>query len=281
MQHEEAGATMRVLMLADIHSNWPALQAIVEAESFDVCLVAGDLVDYLADPAPCIEWCRNHARSVIRGNHDHAVAQRVAARGGSGFRRLAAATRPLHWQLVSPRRLKYLGRLPVTRYERLEVGSDRQRSIFLVHGTPRDPLDEYLRANEAAWTDRLSEVDPGYVCVGHTHEPMHLQLERHEVINPGSVGQPRDGQPGAAYAVLEDGRVHLRRQPYDITATLRQMREVGVAPWAVDLTEAVLKNGGQLSKSEMDAFDPDATADAADDDDAEPNERDDIRDGGE
>ena len=246
---------MKVLLLADIHSNWPALEAIAEAESFDRCVVAGDLVDYGCDPMPCIEWCRSQASAVIRGNHDHAVAQRVAVRGGSGFRALAAATRPIHWDLISPRRLKYLGRLPVTRYERLPAGEDEaERPLFLVHGTPRDPLDEYLRQDDEAWAERLADVEPGYVVVGHTHEAMHLKLADHEVINPGSVGQPRDGQVGACYAVLENGHVSLRCLEYDFRKTLRQMAAAGAPPWAVNLTEEVLSKGGRLSKAEMDAI---------------------------
>ena len=252
---------MKVLLLADIHSNWPALRAIVETEAFDVCFVAGDLVDYACEPAPCIEWCRQSARAVIRGNHDHAVAQRVPARGGSGFRQLAAVTRPLHWEQISSNRLKYLGRLPVTRYERLDWGG-RTNSVFLVHGTPRDPLDEYLRRDPAAWTERLGDVDPGLVVCGHTHEQMHLTLRDHEVINPGSVGQPRDGQPGAAYAMLDSGRISLRRVRYDYTETLQAMRQAALPQWAIDLTEVVLREGGGLSKAEMDAISGFANGDA-------------------
>ena len=249
---------MKLLLLADVHSNWPALEAIAERERFDACLVAGDLVDYGCDPLPCIEWCRQNARVIIRGNHDHAVAQRVAARGGSGYRALAAATRPLHWQIIPPKRLNYLGRLPITRYDRWDDAAVTSKqpgnSLFLVHGTPRDPLDEYLRNDSAAWEDRLRDVDPGYVLCGHTHEAMHLTLERHQVINPGSVGQPRDGEPGAAYAVLENGRVELRRIAYDIDRTLAAIREADVADWVVELSAELLRTGGAISKSEMDAI---------------------------
>ena len=246
---------MKALLLADIHSNWPALRAVVERESFDVCYIAGDLVDYACHPSLCIEWCRQNSRAIIRGNHDHAVAQRVPTGNGAGFRALAAATRPMHYEQVAPARLKYLGRLPVTRHERLEWNG-RINRLLLVHGTPRDPLDEYLRRDREAWTERLAETDPCTVVVGHTHEQMHLKLARHQVINPGSVGQPRDGQPGAAYAVLEDGRVSLRRVAYDFGETLRTMRAAGVADWAVDLTEAVLTAGGGLSRDEMAAYQP-------------------------
>jgi len=235
---------MRILLIADIHSNWPALNAI--DESFDACLFAGDLVDYGTDPVPCIEWAQRHMTAGVRGNHDHAVAQRVTARGGSGFRRLAAATRSLHWDLIPPRRMKYLARLPVT--QRLELDN---QSFFLVHATPRDPMDEYLLQDEAAWRERLKDVQADFVCIGHTHLPFVLEVDGTRIINPGSVGQPRDGDPRAAYAIIENGNVELHRVEYDIEATLDQMRQVGTEDWAVRLTEAVLKTGGRISREEM------------------------------
>src|SRR5258708_25725005 len=102
---------MKILVLADIHANWPALSAI--SESFDACFFLGDLVDYASNPVPCLEWVEAHATAAVRGNHDHAVAQRIVARGGSGLRKLAAATRPLPWSVLTPPHLKYLARLPV------------------------------------------------------------------------------------------------------------------------------------------------------------------------
>jgi putative phosphoesterase len=239
---------MRILLLADVHSNWSALQAIAAAEpDFDACLFLGDLVDYGTDPVPCIDWARRHVTHAVRGNHDHAVAQRVPPRSGSGLRRLAAVARPLHWGLLDPHRTKYLARLPLTR--RLELGG---RSFYLVHATPRDPMDEYLTDDAAAWTTRLEQVDADFICVGHSHVAFDLPLPRGRVLNPGSVGQPRDGDPRAAYAVVEDGRVELRRVAYDIDATLRQMRSLGVEDWAVELTAAMLRTGGQLSRDELD-----------------------------
>ncbi|MBX3443864.1 MAG: metallophosphoesterase family protein [Planctomyces sp.] len=236
---------MKVLLLGDIHSNWTALAAI--QESFDACLVVGDVVDYGCDPRPCIDWTRRHATAAIRGNHDHAVAQRVAPRGGGGFRRLAAATRPLHWDWIDPFRMKFLARLPLT--QRIVLGG---HAFFLVHGTPRDPLDEYLAPDRDAWRSRIDDVDADFICVGHTHLPMDLDIDGRRVINPGSVGQPRDGDPRAAYAVIEDGAVSFRRAEYDIDAAVRQMREAGLPEWAVELNESVLRTGGRLSREEMD-----------------------------
>lgn len=228
---------MKILVLADIHSNWPALQAI--DETFDACLFTGDLVDYATDPIPCIEWMRAHATVTCRGNHDHAVAQRVPAPEGSGFRRLAFATRPLHWDMLGARHMKYLARLPVTNRTVLDG-----KSFYLVHGTPHDPLDEYLIDDPRAWEARLREVDADIVCVGHTHIPFHLDLGRVQVLNPGSVGQPRDGDPRCSYAVIENGRVEIRRVEYDIGATVDQMRLCGLPDWALDLAEGILRTGG-------------------------------------
>ncbi len=235
---------MRILVIADIHSNWPALAAI--QEPFDACLFAGDIVDYGTDPVPCITWAKQHVTAGIRGNHDHAVAQQIAARGGRGFRRLAAATRPLQWDLIDAKRLKYLARLPVTQH--IEIDG---RTFFLVHATPRDPMDEYLSDDPDAWTERLQTVTADFVCVGHTHIPCHLQLNGKQLLNPGSVGQPRDGDPRAAYAIIEDGVVQLRRVEYDIDATLDQMRRTGIDDWVVRLNEQVLRSGGNLTREEM------------------------------
>lgn len=229
---------MKILVIADIHANWPALAAI--REPFDACLFLGDLVDYGTDPLPCIEWVQQHATAAVRGNHDHAVAQRVMPRGGAGFRDLAAATRPLQWNVLNPQHLKYLARLPVMHSLKLD-----NRKILLVHATPRDPMDEYLHDDPRAWRDRLKGNDASIVCVGHTHKQFHLKLDGVEVLNPGSVGQPRDGDPRCAYAIIENGQVQLRRVEYDIDATLRQMQEAGLDARSLAQAESILRTGGK------------------------------------
>lgn len=227
---------MKILLLADIHSNWPALSAI--NETFDACLFLGDLVDYATDPIPCIDWVRERVTAAVRGNHDHAVAQRIPAKDGTGFRRLAAATRPVHWRVLNSSRVKYLARLPLTR--RIVLGG---KTFYLVHGTPRDPLDEYLLEDPEAWRLRVESIRADFICVGHTHIQFQLDLGSQQVVNPGSVGQPRDGDPRCAYAVIENGAVSLRRVPYDIDATLSQMKSSGVESGVLELAESVLRTG--------------------------------------
>lgn len=237
---------MRILVIADIHSNWAALQAI--PTECDYCVVLGDLVDYGCNPLPCIDWVRKHADATIRGNHDHAVAQRVMAQGTTGYRRLAAATRPLHWTLLDPQRMKFLARLPISAYFR--VPGCR---LFLVHATPRDPMDEYLGPDADAWRTRLDDIEADVVCVGHSHVPFHLDLGHIQVLNPGSVGQPRDGDPRAAYAIIEDGKVTLHRVEYDLEACLQQIRQSPVEPWVAELSQLILSSGGIVPKEAMDA----------------------------
>lgn len=234
---------MRILVLADIHANWPALAAI--HEPFDACFVLGDLVEYGAQPIECIDWVRQHATVVIRGNHDHSVAQHVPPPSGSGLRGLAGATRLQHWQLLSASHLKFLSRLPVT--QTVELGNQR---FHLVHATPRDPMDEYLAIDAATWTTRLREIDADFVCVGHTHLQFHLDLGRLQLVNPGSVGQPRDGDPRAAYAIIEDGRVELKRVEYDVDSAVSALRLAGLSPDQFDQAESLLRTGRPLLKSD-------------------------------
>jgi putative phosphoesterase len=227
---------MKILVVADIHSNWSALQAI--DVTFDVCLVLGDIVDYGTDPGPCVDWVRRNATYAIKGNHDHAVVQQVVARGGSGLKRLAAAVRPLQRQLLDASQLKYLAKLPVTQSFRLDG-----LRYLLVHATPRDPLDEYLADDVDAWRDALQAVDADIVCVGHTHLPFELDVDGTRVLNPGSVGQPRDGDPRCSYAIIEDGKVSFHRVAYDISATISQMRATGLDSEAIEFADSMLRTG--------------------------------------
>lgn len=238
---------MRILIIADIHANWSALSAI--SERFDRCLVVGDIVEYGANPVPCVDWVRDCADLCVRGNHDHAVAQRVRPRSASnGFRGLAAATREHHWRVLGEDRLRYLARLPVT--GRRVLGDT---AFHLVHGTPRDPLDEYLGPDEEAWRARLQRVEADIVCVGHTHIPYVLDLGHVRVVNPGSVGQPRDGKPSGSYAIVEDGRIELKRVEYDPEPEITALREAGIENPHLELAANVLRTGSPPDRSEVES----------------------------
>lgn len=231
---------MRILVLADIHANWAALSAI--RESYDACFVLGDIVEYGAQPVECIDWVRKHATVVIRGNHDHSVSQRVPPPSGSGLRGLAGATRQQHWTLLSASHLKFLSRLPVS--QTLEADGKR---FHLVHATPRDPMDEYLAMDPVAWQNRLAGIDADFVCVGHTHLQFQLKLGEIQLLNPGSVGQPRDGDPRAAYAIIENGAIQLKRVAYDVDSAVEALKIAQLDPEIFELAENMLRTGGRPS----------------------------------
>jgi putative phosphoesterase len=233
---------MRILLVADIHANLQALQAI--QEPCDACFFLGDLVDYGLEPTPCIDWVRKNATASVRGNHDHGVAQNVTVTGQTGFRYLTSVTRPLTLERITSDDRRFLASLPVTR----QITLDETR-FLLVHATPRDPLDEYAMADADFWAPRLATVNANVICVGHTHHPYVLEVGNKLVINPGSVGQPRDGDPRASYAVIEDNRVELKRVEYDIEAAIRPIQESTLPETAKLLTVEVLRQGG-LAKAD-------------------------------
>jgi putative phosphoesterase len=227
---------MRILLLADIHANWPALQAIQEPH--DVCIVLGDLVDYGLEPAPCIQWVREHATYAIRGNHDHGVAQYVRTAGKVGFRYLTTVTRAVTQEKLSSEDRRYLASLPITRTVTLDGVK-----YLLVHATPRDPLDEYAITDVEFWGRRLQNVEAGVICVGHTHTPFVLEVGDKLVINPGSVGQPRDGDPRASYAVIENHRAEIKRVEYPVEETIRTVLESNLPEPAKGLLTEVFRTG--------------------------------------
>ena len=227
---------MRILILSDIHANWPALAAINEPH--DVCLVLGDLVDYGPDPAECVRWAMKHAGHAIRGNHDHGVAQNIDVKGDQGFRYLTRVSRPWQWAALSSEERRYLLQLPLTRRATLDG-----RRFLLVHGTPRDPLDEYLLKDRQTWARRLKGINADIVCVGHSHMQFNLEVEGTIVLNPGSVGQPRDGDPRAAYAVIDKGRIELKRVEYPVEETISHLQASTMPERAKQMFAECLRTG--------------------------------------
>ena len=245
---------MRILVVSDIHGNRAAIEAIDEPR--DVCFCLGDLVDYGPEPAACVRWAMANADHAVRGNHDHGVAQEVPVTGEAGFRSLTRVTRPDMWEVLSAEERHYLVRLPVTK--RVTVGDVR---FLLVHATPRDPLDEYLLRDEAAWARRLEHVDADVVCVGHSHMQFKLKVGEKTVLNPGSVGLPRDGDPRAAYAVIEDGLIELKRVEYPIDQTVAAVQ---AAPWP-DRAKSMLTHVLHHGRLPREADSSEAAADDVDD----------------
>ena len=118
-----------------------------------------------------------------------------------------------------------------------------------MHATPRDPLDEYSIADKDFWARRLTDLDAQVICVGHTHHPYILEVGDKLVINPGSVGQPRDGDPRACYAIIENQRVELKRIEYPVEETVANVLQSNLPEPAKLLLTEVFRTGG-LAKPE-------------------------------
>jgi putative phosphoesterase len=233
---------MRILLLADIHGNWPALEAI--QEPYDLCLCLGDLVDYALEPAACIDWVRQHCKACVRGNHDHGVAHDVTETGKNGYRFLSAVTRPITRKRLSADALAYLAHLPLTKY----LTADETR-FLLVHATPKNALHSYGPPDAKFWEGQLAGVDAEVICVGHSHEAFILPVGDKLVINPGSVGFPRDGDPRASYAIIENRRVEMKRIEYPVENTVRIIQESELPETAKLMLAEALRSGGATKET--------------------------------
>jgi putative phosphoesterase len=232
---------VRVLLIADVHANWPALLALQRAEPRpDAVLFAGDAVGYGPDPAACAGWLMANARAVA-GDHDAA-----AAAGGPAAPppELAdAASESLAWtrQQLGGTLLARLGEWPLTAVA--EMGGAR---FFVCHGTPADPLAGRLHAataTQASLEALFGSVAADVIVLGHTHLPALRQLGPKLVVNPGSLGQPRYGLPDATYAVWHDGRVQIHHLHYDHHAVAARLRLAPLGPETLDALAETLETG--------------------------------------
>ncbi len=257
---------MKVLVISDVHANLVALEAVLDAEpAFDSVIFLGDAVDYGPDPSACLERIGSLRPARVRGNHDNAVAFGVDCGCSEAFREVSRATRAFTRAALDPAEVASLGAFPTALVT--ELGGAR---ALLVHATPRDNLFEYTSpdGDPARWSAAMtswpqsgpeSGGTPGgassgrgsgpargpvdVILVGHTHQPYLRRLGKLVVVNPGSVGQPRDGDPRASYAVWDDGRFALKRVSYDISAAVARLFRAGLPPAAAVRLAGVLQRG--------------------------------------
>lgn len=203
---------MRAL-ISDVHANLAALEAVVadardaRADGF---VSLGDVVGYNGEPDECIALLRELGAVNILGNHDSYVTT-----GQNCDRsRVVAAVIERHRSEIGPGNLRWL------KASRTLI---REGATLMLHGGPDDPVDQYVRRVDAAL------FPPGVerLFVGHTHVQKLARLGSRTFCNPGSVGQPRDGDPRAAYALLDGDDIVLRRVPYDIDRTVAAMKAKG------------------------------------------------------
>ncbi len=234
---------MRYLILSDIHANWEALRAVIASAGslYDCVVCCGDLVGYGADPDAVVHWVRTNVSALVRGNHDKACAGLEDLEWFNPVARLSAlwtqaATQPENIQFLRD----------------LAQGPERVNGFQILHGSPLDE-DEYVVSEQD-----VAQVAPYLDCnvsfFGHTHlqgaflchrdgvkrmiaadtasgqEVLELEKDVTYLINPGSVGQPRDGDRRAAYAIYEPATrlVSLCRAEYDVASAQKKILDAGL-----------------------------------------------------
>ncbi len=228
---------MPYLILSDIHANIEALSAVLAeaAGRFDKILCLGDLVGYGADPNAVTKWARENVAAIVRGNHDKACCARDSL---EDYRPAAIASAIWTNEHLTEENFDYL--------DRLARGPLRYDDFDLSHGSPAEEDEYVMTAMDAA---RLREsLDAQVTFFGHTHvqggflvarqsakriEPesvLEIEADHFYLINPGSVGQPRDGDPRAAYLIYSPERhlVEFCRANYDIDKTAAKVRAAGL-----------------------------------------------------
>ena len=231
---------MRYAIIADIHANLAAFTAVLEdiehRGGVDEVWCLGDIVGYGPDPHQCLELLRQYNHVSVAGNHDWAAAGKIDTADFT-----ADASAASHWtaQQLSPEDIQHLKSLP------LVIEKD---DFTLVHGSPREPIWEYVLSTSLA-RENFTFFQSNYCLVGHSHVPLVFKDEDGScslnrlstdiglalgksrlIINPGSVGQPRDSDPRASYAIYdsETRLVKLYRISYDIGATQDKMMQNGL-----------------------------------------------------
>jgi predicted phosphodiesterase len=230
---------MKYAVLADIHSNLTALQAVLldieRRGGVDEMWCLGDIVGYGPDPNQCIEIIQRQCSICLAGNHDWAAIAKLEL---TNFNPEAAEAARWTSRQLQPEGIQYLEGLPLTK---------QNGDFTLVHGSPRDPIWEYvLSATQAQ--ENIEFFKTPYCMIGHSHIPSLFECgkscsarrltagtvielaDKRLIINAGSVGQPRDGDPRASYAVYdnEPGEITLHRVRYDILSTQERMQKAGL-----------------------------------------------------
>jgi putative phosphoesterase len=232
---------MKLLLIADIHANYEAFQTVLEIPH-DRAICLGDIVDYGPDPDKCIDLLRKKAIPTIRGNHDNAVAFKMDCQCGYKYKHLSIATREYTWEILDKPRIEYLQKLPLLIKEEIDG-----KRLYLTHASPRS-MFEYIKSETPddeirnMVNEATEPVEAEFLVVGHSHIPMNRKLGNLTIINPGSVGQSRDGDTRASCAVFdtENGKTESLRLNYDIDAVCAKIEDR--MPHADELI-AILRRG--------------------------------------
>ena len=218
---------MTLAIIADIHSNLQALERAMEeidARGVDAIYCLGDIVGYGADPAPCLEIVQARCRGVVRGNHDEAAAS------GDGLKMLPKDGQKAvkrNREQLSDEQLGYLGELPLL----LEADG-----CTFAHASPHAPENWSRLLSYGEAREQFDHFETEVCFIGHTHLPavmsdkigvLRVRKGRRYLINVGSVGQPRDGNPRLGFGIFDTESFSLEqvRLPYDVEGAMKRIRE--------------------------------------------------------
>jgi len=230
---------VRLLVVADVHANWAALAAL--PADYDRLICLGDLVGFGPQPKECLDFIRERAALILRGNHDHALGADADPRSGEARRDLALATLALQRAGLSPADRAYLASLPLS----AKFAADGYR-FYATHASPRNNLYSSMLTPDLpddALRKQISRVKADFILVAHTHLPMVRGIGSRVVVNPGSLGLPTDGSPEASYAVIDNGSVEIRRIPYDVERTITALHETSLPAEMIARLAATLRAG--------------------------------------
>lgn len=213
---------MLVAVIADVHGNLAAFESVlgeIRQKGIQKILIAGDLVGYGPRPNEVIALARQVGTANIRGNHEDAVLTREY----SWFNDDAAAAAKWTAETLTDPNLSYIGQLPTNQAIRTDG-----RVVGMFHGSPDDPYEYVLEDSRAEELLQRSRYD--IVICGHTHVPMHVRRGPKLFLNPGSVGQPRDGDRDASFSVLDTASLcsETVRVEYDVRSVQREMLAQGL-----------------------------------------------------
>lgn len=215
---------VRVAVIADIHSNLEALEAVLEdAKSAEETWCLGDVVGYGPNPNECCEIVKKKAKYCIAGNHDWGVLGKAEL---SWFNVFAVEAIKITRRIIEEKNKKFLENLPKIK---------KLREIVLVHGSVKNPIYEYIFRDDEA-RDAFKNFSEKICFVGHTHRPATFKKNSRRIINPGAVGQPRDGDPRASYGLFDDQKLtfEFRRVAYPIEKTQEKMKKLGLPRFLIE-----------------------------------------------
>ncbi len=231
-------------IISDVHANLEALQAVlekIENDNIDKILFLGDSVGYGPDPNDCTDILKQKAAVIVAGNHDRAATGQTDTVYFNPYAKAA-----IEWtnRVLTDQVVKHIQSLPIT--ERLI-----EDNIFLVHATPQEPEKWHYLSYKHNASENFKYFEESICFLGHSHIPFIVELSHggelgvhytqvavregnRYIVNVGSIGQPRDGNPDATYVLLKNKMIIIKRVSYDILLTQNKMRRAGLPSYLVE-----------------------------------------------